>query len=863
MFRIISTIAGRFFDQGRPALVLATAATLTAATPLAAQPPNAPPAPAVKMQAATAPSFAPDRVLVKFKSGVRAARASEALANAGVGKRRALGASGVSVVELVQKGRSVHDAIEKLRASGTVEHAEPDYLIQIDATTPSDPRFGELWGLHNVGQTGGTVDADADGPEAWDLSTGDPEVVVAVIDTGVDYTHEDLADNMWRNPGETFNGLDDDGNGYVDDVFGINAILDDGDPLDDHSHGTHVAGTIGAVANNGRGVAGMSWHVKIMALKSFNASGRGLTSDAVQCLEYARRMKQQHGVNLKLTSNSWGGAGLSQFLADEIAASGEAGILFVAAAGNDWCSDTDTDPHYPSSYDLPNIIAVAATDADDELASFSHYGPTSVDLGAPGVTILSTTPGHTYRLMSGTSMATPHVSGAAALLWARNPQLDALDVKAVLLSSVDPLASLEGRMLTGGRLNAFFALLSCEVGGGALTVAPPDGFVVSSDGEVLVEAALSACATPITGATVSVVPSAGDPQPAFDDGGDPDAEAGDGIYTAVWVPLAPGPVTLDIEATWPGGALFRSVSGSVSRYRIEEVPFEWIDATQGTNTGITGDDAFVEIPIGFPFAFYAVDRTTVKVSSNGYLVFGAGGREFSNTPLPSSATPNGVIAPYWDDLNPAVGGTVYYLLEGTAPNRSLTIEWNGVPYYSDGGSTTFEVTLYEGSDDFEFRYLDVEMGVPSDSGGSATVGIEGDAGQLGLQYSFNEPAVFNQTALRVVSGCVDTDADGVCDAQDNCLETPNPDQRDTNLDGFGNVCDADFDGDGLVGLPDRGTLLAHFGFRAGDPQYDPDLDVNGDGDIGNPDLGSLKRSFGLPPGPSGLDCAGTIPCSAE
>jgi hypothetical protein len=320
-----------------------------------------------------------------------------------------------------------------------------------------------LWGLHNTGQNGGTPDADIDAPEAWDTATGSADVVVAVIDSGVDYNHEDLAANMWTNPGEIpANEIDDDHNGYVDDVYGIDTCNGDSDPFDDNGHGTHCSGTIGAVGDNSIGVVGVNWDVRIMTLKFLSASGSGWTSDAIECLEYGIMMETDYGINLKLTSNSWGGGGFSQSLYDAIEASGNAGMLFVAAAGNSG-SNNDANPHYPSSYDLANIIAVAATDRDDDLAYFSCYGPQSVDLGAPGQDILSTTPGNSYSIYSGTSMATPHVSGAAALLWSINPSYGHSDTKGTLLCTVDPLASLAGMVLTGGRLNIDNAINCAEL----------------------------------------------------------------------------------------------------------------------------------------------------------------------------------------------------------------------------------------------------------------------------------------------------------------------------------------------------------------------------------------------------------------
>lgn len=350
----------------------------------------------------------------------------------------------------VKKG-TLDEALKVLSAEPDIAYAEPDYT-QYALATPNDPRYGELWGLHNTGQTGGVVDSDIDAPEAWDIASGTSEVVVGVVDTGVDYNHEDLAANIWTNPGEIpGNGLDDDGNGFVDDVHGWNAYANHGNPMDDHDHGSHCSGTIGARGNNGKGVAGVNWDVKIMGLKFLSATGSGSTTDAIEAINYAVTMKNR-GVNIRVLSNSWGGGDFSQALLDAINAAAAADILFVAAAGNSTVN-TDTSPNYPSSYDAPNMLAVASTDYRDALSSFSNYGATTVDLGAPGSSILSTTPGNTYQVFSGTSMATPHVSGAAALLASIDPSLTYSEIKSFLMNNVDPIPALNGKCVTGGRLN--------------------------------------------------------------------------------------------------------------------------------------------------------------------------------------------------------------------------------------------------------------------------------------------------------------------------------------------------------------------------------------------------------------------------
>ncbi|MFM6602958.1 MAG: S8 family serine peptidase, partial [Microcystis panniformis] len=299
---------------------------------------------------------------------------------------------------------------------------------------------------------GGTPDADIDAPEAWDIQTGNPNLVIGVIDTGVDYNHPDLASNIWTNPGEIAgDGIDNDGNGYIDDIHGWDFAYNDNDPSDVHGHGTHISGTIAGKGNNGVGVTGVAWNAKIMPLKFLNDQGSGSTSNAILAINYATAK------GVKLTNNSWGGGVYSQALYDAINAAGQAGALFIAAAGND-AKNTDTSPSYPASYDLPNIISVASTTRTDALSSFSNYGLTSVDLGAPGSDIYSLAPGGGYATLSGTSMASPHVTGAAALLWSQNPTWTAQQVKNTLMNTGDPIAALAGKTVSGKRLNVFNAL---------------------------------------------------------------------------------------------------------------------------------------------------------------------------------------------------------------------------------------------------------------------------------------------------------------------------------------------------------------------------------------------------------------------
>jgi subtilisin family serine protease len=375
-------------------------------------------------------------------------------------------------LELVElpAGATVAEMLDAFQESGLVLYAEPDYLVRA-LTDPNDFRYtdGTLDNLHNTGLYGGTPGADIHAREGWDFQTSASNIIVAVLDTGVRASHEDFAGNLWINPGETgpgpggidksINGLDDDGDGYIDDVYGINVLLGTGNPVDDYGHGTHVSGILGARGNNSVGVVGVAWRVQMMACKILDSAGNGSVADAITGMEYARSK------GARIINASWGGPSYnSAALHDAIGALRSAGIIFVAACGND-NADNDTSPLFPASYEWDNIVSVAATDRNDLKAQFSSYGATTVDLGAPGAPVYSSWNGSDtdYRYFQGTSMAAPHVSGACALLMARYPGDTYRQTINRLLAATDPLPALAGKCVTGGRLNLYKALAGSAV----------------------------------------------------------------------------------------------------------------------------------------------------------------------------------------------------------------------------------------------------------------------------------------------------------------------------------------------------------------------------------------------------------------
>jgi subtilisin family serine protease len=414
-------------------------------------------------------TFVPDQLLVKFQAGT--GDAVIAAINQSVGgnvKERFRGDADLRLIQL-PVGSDLGSVIRFYELQPEVKYAEPNHLYHI-TVLPDDTRFGELWGMHNTGQSGGLADFDIDAPEGWDVNTDASSVVIGSIDTGVDVNHEDLSANIWTNPGEIAgNGTDDDNNGFIDDVNGWDFVNNDNNPYDDNSHGSHTMGSASAVGNNGKGVAGVAWSSQIMAIKVCNSFGSCPTNAIINGIDYAT----DNGAHV--TSNSYGGGGFNQSMKDAIGRANAAGVLFSAAAGNNG-RNTDSSPFYPASYDDPNIVSVANMNRFGNRSSSSNYGATTVDLGAPGTTILSTNPNNAYGNKSGTSMACPHVTGALASMMGFNPTLTHLEYKDLLLQSVDPNSAMQGASTTGGVLNLRSALDSLPP-----LVIPPENQAPTAD----------------------------------------------------------------------------------------------------------------------------------------------------------------------------------------------------------------------------------------------------------------------------------------------------------------------------------------------------------------------------------------------
>ncbi len=697
------------------------------------------------MDATSRPNeYRDDRILVEFRPGVDEQRLQALYQRRGNREVRLPGVttklSGPRLIQLRQ-GDSVQQALRAYRAHPDVLYAEPDYLVHLTAT-PNDTLWSQHWHLNDA------EDYDINATQAWDVVTSSGSGVIVVIDSGVDTGHSDLLPNLWVNPNEVAgNSIDDDNNGYVDDIYGIDAISGSGDPTDTHGHGTYVAGIIGAVGDNSNGVVGVNWNTQIVSCRFSDASGTGSTGDIVECLKYALSLKQDYGINVIAVNGSYGSWSYSNAHNNQVTKLQEAGILYVVASGNSG-ADLDQYASYPASFEQPNLISVAATSETNGLASYSNKGAHRVHVGAPGDNVPGPDLGGGYTTFSGTSAAAPIVTGLAGLLYGENETRDYITLRNLILAGGAPTAALIGNTITGRRVRAH------DVGGvGAMTCSSQqinerlkpiyDPLITTRGGSfdftnLHINCALAA------GGSDSAILDGTTPIAIYDDGTNGDVAANDGVYY--------GSHSLSATTNAPNAhslALPDGSSVSVAALDPYWPPPTFPVATNNYNyRDITGvqkslSGFFEEGPMKsftssfpVPFGNYAPGFDTFHVSANGFLRLDT---KFAPTldEYPSSlpvARVDNMVSVYWMNLN---SNTVYWGELGTAPNRELVIEWRDVagplgdctnidPSTSEvTGFGSFQIVFHEDSSDVEFHYKDLDWdGNSCDNADGAQRGIQ-------------------------------------------------------------------------------------------------------------------------------------------
>ncbi len=627
-----------------------------------------------------------------------------------------------------ERASALRQKIDALRRSGLYEYVEPDFVVKPDRV-PTDSKFGDgtLWALRNTGQAGGVAGVDIDAVRAWDVTTGSTGVIVAVIDSGIRYTHQDLAAQMWKNPGEIAgNGYDDDGNGYIDDVHGINAATGSGDPMDDDGHGTHIAGTIGAIANNSGPHVGVAWNVRLMACKFFGSSVGGTFSDLLECYDYA----VAHGAGI--INCSFGIPYESMAEREALAAARDRGVLVVAAAGND-ASSNDHAPHYPSSHDLDNIISVAAIDRYGNRASFSNYGAESVHLGAPGAGIFSTyhQSDTSYITAQGTSMAAPHVAGVAALVRARFPGISVQDLRDRIIHATTATSSLQGITTSGGRVNAYQALTATGDGRLELAIAPRSGRTLFH-GRTLPVVVRVRDLVGVTGATVTGTTSSGATLAFRDNGVWPDTAANDANYTAaLTVPASGSQLSLTVNASAPG----KTGGSAAASYPLQAPPpndhFANRIALAFVTGSTTASNVGATLEAGEPriagqgggaslwWSWHCLSNATVTISTEGsdfdtLLGVYTGNAINALTEVASNDDISGPNQPSRVAF-PAAAGTTYHIAvdgwEGKTGNITLAITTN-IPPANDNFADRIVLTGAPVSSSVSLRNCSFEPGEP-------------------------------------------------------------------------------------------------------------------------------------------------------
>ncbi len=648
----------------------------------------------------------PTAVLVKYGTRTTTATAGPAVTAASLRVIREFHGGRWALLDLPPQGvrpapgqeaKALADRIAQLRATGQFELVEPDYVRKI-SLLPADTFFqdGTLWALRNLGQLGGVRGADLGVTNAWDITVGSTNVIVAVLDTGIRYTHLDLAAQMWHNPGEVAgDGMDNDANGYVDDYFGANTLIGNGDPNDDNGHGTHVAGTIGAAANNGQSHIGVAWNVRLMAIKAADQFGFLSSSAIIAGVDYAISK------GARIINCSFGGYQFSQAEFDAFLRARNAGVLIVAAAGNE-STDTDVFPHYPSGYQLDNIISVAAMDRFDNMPFFSNYGSTNVHVGAPGAEITSTynLADNSYATLDGTSMASPHVAGVAALIFSLTNTMTYSEVRNRILFTTTPVVALTNVTSTGGRVNAYRALTTAGDGQLELLLSPSPGSTLLAGSTLPITVEVNDL-MPVTNATVvGSIPGAFTNQ--FPNNGvAPDVIAGDNKHTFnISLPSVTTNFTLTLAVSAPGKSNF---VGSFT-YRTATIPpndsFPPLAKVPDNGGVIFGDNTFGSMQFGEPvhagvssvansvwWNFAPTNSGVVLVDTAGSsfdtVVAVYTGNVLTNLAMVAATNDVGNIAQGFVSFN-ATNGTTYRIAVAAASSNSvgqirLRVQFNGVP----------------------------------------------------------------------------------------------------------------------------------------------------------------------------------------